>query len=65
MVIDLPWPDRSRMYQDYMAKSLTDKYATLSSQMDNVINDANVEIMALRDKLSGTLCHKKDTTLTN
>lgn len=41
------------MYQDYMAKSLTEKYATLSSQMDNVINDANGEIMSLRDKLSG------------
>ena len=37
-----------------MAKSLTDKYATLSSQMDNVIGDANAEIMSLRDKLSGT-----------
>ncbi|KAF1347987.1 hypothetical protein BDV97DRAFT_299117, partial [Delphinella strobiligena] len=41
------------MYQDYMAKSLTEKYATLSSQMDNVINDANGEITSLRDKLSG------------
>lgn len=36
-----------------MARSLTDKYATLSSQMDSVINDANAEIMSLRDKLSG------------
>lgn len=41
------------MYQDYMAKSLTDKYASLSSQMDGVINDANAEITSLRDKLSG------------
>ncbi|GAB7355947.1 hypothetical protein MBLNU459_g6582t2 [Dothideomycetes sp. NU459] len=48
------------MYQDYMAKSLTDKYATLSSQMDNVINEANVEIMALRDKLSNLHVEKKN-----
>lgn len=41
------------MYQDYTAKGLTDKYATLSTQMDNVINDANTEIMGLRDKLQG------------
>jgi len=37
-----------------MAKSLTERYSLLSSQMDNVINDANAEIMSLRDKLSGT-----------
>lgn len=42
-----------------MAKSLTDKFATLSSQMDNVINDANVEIMALREKLLSMLFHSR------
>lgn len=36
-----------------MAKNLADKYRVLSTQMDSVINDANTEIMGLRDKLSG------------
>ena len=36
-----------------MAKNLADKYGVLSSQMDSVINDANTEIMNLRDKLTG------------
>lgn len=42
-----------RVYQEFLARSLTDKYSTLSSQMDKVINDANTEISILRDKLSG------------
>jgi len=32
---------------------LTDKNAVLNTQMDQVINDANAEILRLRNKLSG------------
>ncbi|TKA65283.1 hypothetical protein B0A55_09535 [Friedmanniomyces simplex] len=39
------------IYQEFLARSLTDKYATLSSQMDKIIHDANSEITSLRDKL--------------
>ncbi|KAI9736390.1 MAG: hypothetical protein M1818_006123 [Claussenomyces sp. TS43310] len=40
------------VYQQYLARSLTDKYAALSTQMDKVIHDANAEISDLRDKLA-------------
>ncbi|KAK0944608.1 hypothetical protein LTR48_005697 [Friedmanniomyces endolithicus] len=39
------------LYQEFLARSLTDRYATLSSQMDKIIHDANAEITSLRDKL--------------
>ena len=42
------------MYQEYLAKSLTDKYSTLSTQMDSIISQANSEIGALQEKLSCT-----------
>lgn len=41
------------MYQEYLAKSLTEKYSTLSSQLDNIIHDANAEINKLRENMSG------------
>lgn len=41
------------VYQEYLAKSLTDKYSGLSGQMDKVIHEANTEITSLRDQLSG------------
>jgi len=41
------------IYQDYLAKSLTEKYSALSAEMDKIIADANSEITGLRDKLSG------------
>ena len=43
-----------RLSQEFLARSLTDRYATLSSQMDKIIHDANAEITSLRDKLEGT-----------
>ena len=46
------------MYQEYLAKTLTDKYGTLSTQMDKVIHDANAEISNLQDKLSGKYLSK-------
>ncbi|KAF3920795.1 hypothetical protein ABW20_dc0106846 [Dactylellina cionopaga] len=42
------------VYQEYVSKTLTDKFNTLSTQLDNVIHEANTEIKALRDKLQAT-----------
>jgi hypothetical protein len=39
------------VYQEYLAKTLADKYHHLSMQMDKVINDANSEIEHLNQKL--------------
>jgi len=44
---------RHSTYQEYLARSLTDKYSTLSGQMDKIIYDANSEIASLREKLDG------------
>ena len=41
------------MYQEYLAKNLTEKYSTLNLQMDKVVNDANGQLSHLRNKLSG------------
>jgi E3 ubiquitin-protein ligase CCNP1IP1 len=43
------------VYQEYLAKVLTDKYAALDSQMDKIIYDANAEITSLRNQLAGML----------
>ncbi|KAF1837571.1 hypothetical protein BDW02DRAFT_586535 [Decorospora gaudefroyi] len=39
------------IYQEHLAKGLTDKYNTLSQQMDQLIHDANSQIKALQDKV--------------
>ena len=52
--LDLTAADLASVYQEFLARSLTDKYSMLSSQMDKIIHDANSEITSLRDKLSGT-----------
>ncbi|KAK3651539.1 hypothetical protein LTR56_005681 [Elasticomyces elasticus] len=39
------------IYQEFLARSLTDKYSALSLQMDKIIHDANSEITSLREKL--------------
>lgn len=49
----LPKTDLSRCYQEYRAKTLTEKYASLNTQMDKVIHNANTEILSLQNKLSG------------
>lgn len=41
-----------RVYQEYLAKTLTEKYSTLNAQMDKVINDANSELNILNQKLN-------------
>ncbi|KAL8776121.1 MAG: hypothetical protein Q9194_003352 [Teloschistes cf. exilis] len=40
------------IYQEYLAKSLTDKYNHMGTQVDKIIHDANTEISALNQKLS-------------
>ena len=42
------------VYQEYLAKSLTDKYGNLNVQMDKLVNDANTELDSLNQKLAGT-----------
>ncbi|KAL2849545.1 hypothetical protein BJY01DRAFT_262198 [Aspergillus pseudoustus] len=39
-------------YQEYLVKSLTDKYTGLNSQMDKVIHNANTELSAMQARLS-------------
>ncbi|KAL1791855.1 hypothetical protein ACET3X_009606 [Alternaria dauci] len=39
------------IYQEHLAKGLTDKYDTLSQQMDQLIHDANAQIKALQGKM--------------
>ncbi|KAK2788820.1 hypothetical protein FQN53_003007 [Emmonsiellopsis sp. PD_33] len=39
-------------YQEYLGKSLTDKYGALNQQMDKVIHDANSEISNLQSRIS-------------
>ena len=41
------------IYQEHLAKGLTEKYNTLSQQMDQLIHDANSQIKALQDKMQG------------
>ncbi|KAL8802979.1 MAG: hypothetical protein Q9182_003467 [Xanthomendoza sp. 2 TL-2023] len=40
------------VYQEYLAKSLTDKYNNLGIQVDKIIHDANTEIKTLNQKLA-------------
>ncbi|KAI5861664.1 hypothetical protein GGS23DRAFT_606208 [Durotheca rogersii] len=40
------------VYQEYLGKTLTDKYSNLSVHLDKVINDANLEITNLHNKLT-------------
>lgn len=40
------------VYQEYLAKSLTERSNTLSGQLDKIIRDANSEIASLRDKVA-------------
>ena len=41
------------IYQEHLAKGLTDKYNVLSQQMDQLIHDANAQIKALQEKVQG------------
>jgi prophage DNA circulation protein len=50
------------IYQQHLAKGLTEKYNTLSQQMDQLIHDANAQIKALQDKIQGQLPHSDHET---
>lgn len=43
-----------RVYQEFLAKSLTEKYTSLNSQMDKIIHQANAEISDLRAKMNSS-----------
>lgn len=45
----------SSLYQETLARSLTDKYVMLSGQMDKLIHDANAEIHNMREKMKSIL----------
>lgn len=42
-----------RFYQEFLGKALTEKYSSLSTQMDKVIHNANTEISTLQSKVAG------------
>ena len=48
----LPATHANSVYQEFLAKSLTEKYTNLSGHMDKIIHDANSEIVNLREKMS-------------
>lgn len=45
--------DGISFYQEFLGKSLSDKYTSLNTQMDRVIHNANSEISSLQARLSG------------
>lgn len=45
------------VYQEYLARTWTDKYGKLSMQMDKIIHDANAEIDNLTQRLTGLQSH--------
>ncbi|KAF2706852.1 hypothetical protein K504DRAFT_470865 [Pleomassaria siparia CBS 279.74] len=42
------------IYQEHLAKSLTDKFGDLNQNMDQLIHDANSQIQLLQDRIQGT-----------
>lgn len=50
------------IYQEHLAKGLTEKYDVLSQQMDKLIHDANSQIKFLQDKVQGECLVAKDDT---
>ncbi|RAH57672.1 cyclin [Aspergillus piperis CBS 112811] len=47
-------------YQEYLAKTLTEKYTNLNTQMDKVIHNANSEISALQARISADMQTAQD-----
>lgn len=45
--------DTVSVYQEYLAKTLKDKYGSLNIQVDKIVNDANAELEILHQKLAG------------
>lgn len=42
-------------YQEFLAKSLTEKYGDLNVQLDKIINDANSQIENLNQRMQGLM----------
>ena len=40
------------VYQEFLAKTLTDKYSNLNQQLDQVLSDANSELNILNQRIS-------------
>lgn len=53
------------IYQEHLAKGLTEKYNTLSQQMDQLIHNANSQIKALQDKMQSTIVILQPGCVTN
>ncbi|KAF2739975.1 hypothetical protein EJ04DRAFT_483472 [Polyplosphaeria fusca] len=51
------------LYQESLARSLTEKYGNLSQQMDQLIHDANAQIKVLQDKIQAM--HGEQMSLEN
>ena len=49
------------IYQEHLAKGLTEKYNVLSQQMDQLIHDANSQIEILQEKVQGKRISPKTT----
>lgn len=47
------WLTPCSVYQEFLAKTLTDKYGNLNVQVDKIVNDANAELEILHQKLAG------------
>lgn len=45
--------EHNSFYQEFLGKTLTEKYTTLNTQMDKVVHNANSEISTLQSRLSG------------
>ena len=50
-------------YQEFLGKTLTEKYTSLNTQMDKMIHNANSEISNLKFRLSGLFCHAHSSFL--
>lgn len=46
------WLTLPSVYQEYLAKTLTDKYSNLNQQLDKVLNDANSELNILNQRIN-------------
>ncbi len=47
-----------RVYQEYLARMLKEKYNDVNTRMEKAVHDANTEIAVLQNKLSGNCLDK-------
>ncbi|KAJ4985710.1 E3 ubiquitin-protein ligase CCNB1IP1 [Stagonosporopsis vannaccii] len=53
------------IYQEHLAKGLTEKYDVLNQQMDQLIHDANSQIKLLQDKVQAQQAEQEDLVKKN